>query len=52
MLLVLSLVRCDIVKYLEEIGIIQHHNTSLWPRASEEVEQRNPISFKKGMQVL
>ena len=28
----------EMEKYLEEMGIIHHHSTLLWPRANGEVE--------------
>jgi len=37
-------------KYLEEMGIVHHCNTPLWPRANGEVERQNR-SLLKAMQV-
>ena len=38
-------------KYLEEMGIIRHHITTLWPRANGEVERENR-SLLKAMRVF
>ena len=33
-------------KYLEEMGIVHHCNTPLWPRANGEVENQNHSLLK------
>jgi len=38
-------------KYLEEMGIVHHYNTPLWPRANGEVERQNR-SLLKAMRVF
>ena len=38
-------------KYLEEMGIVHHHTTPLWPRANGEVE-REKRPLLKAMRVF
>ena len=33
-------------KYLEEMGIVHHYNTPLWPRSNGEVERQNRSLLK------
>ena len=46
-----NLVSEEMEKYLEEMGIIHHHTTPLWPRANGEVERENR-SLLKAMRVF
>ena len=41
-----NLVSEEMEKYLEEIGIVHHHNTPFWPRANGEVERQNRSLLK------
>ena len=45
-----NLVSEEMEKYLEEMGIVHHCNTPLWPRANGEVERQNR-SLLKAMRV-
>ena len=45
-----NLVSEEMEKYLEEMGIVHHYNTPLWPRANGEVECQNR-SLLKAMRV-
>ena len=45
-----NLVSEEMEKYLEEMGIVHHYNTPLWPRANGEVERQNR-SLLKAMRV-
>ena len=45
-----NLVSSEMEKYLEEMGIVHHCNTPLWPRANGEVERQNR-SLLKAMRV-
>ena len=45
-----NLVSSEMEKYLEEMGIVHHCNTPLWPRANGEVERQN-CSLLKAMRV-
>ena len=46
-----NLVSEEMEKYLEEMGIIHHHTTPMWPRANGEVERENR-SLLKAMRVF
>ena len=46
-----NLVSEEMEKYLEEMGIVHHYNTPLWPRANGEVERQNH-SLLKAMRVF
>ena len=46
-----NLVSEEMEKYLEEMGIVHHYNTPLWPRANGEVERQNR-SLLKAMRVF
>ena len=46
-----NLVSEEMEKYLEEMGIVHHHNTPFWPRANGEVERQNR-SLLKAMRVF
>ena len=46
-----NLVSDEMEKYLEEMGIVHHHTTPLWPRANGEVERENR-SLLKAMRVF
>ena len=46
-----NLVSEEMEKYLEEMGIVHHHTTPLWPRANGEVERENR-SLLKAMRVF
>ena len=41
----------EMEKYLEEMGVVHHRNTPLWPRANGEVERKNR-SLLKAMRVF
>ena len=46
-----NLVSDEMEKYLEEMGIVHHYNTPLWPRSNGEVERQNR-SLLKAMRVF
>lgn len=46
-----NLVSEEMEKYLEEMGIVHHHNTPFWLRANGEVERQNR-SLLKAMRVF